>query len=275
MMRDERNPGRADRPTSKKPETKVHRTRKGTNRRVPSRYTSVAMRDRRQRIINVAHKLLGEGGIEGLTIARLSREADVAPRTIYRLFDDKDGVIFATVAERMREVREVIASKKRDYTLDVVFEELDWMVDEMERDVEYAKVVIGFNFSLSPRIAEIRELRSVAYNRFRNWLDNEIMAGNTRQDLDLERIAQRHVVTEFLAYRRWATGTTAGAETRLELRCTFLMSASVVLIGSARDRVMELLSEYHGRLTVSEIGSQASTNRTERDSGKEFVGRRS
>ncbi len=255
------------------PGTQVHVTRKGVSRRVPRRYTSPAMAERRQRIIDCAHRLMGEAGEQGLTIARLCREAEVAPRTIYRLFTDKDGVIFATVADRMREVRDHIARQNRTYTLDTVFDELDWMVSEMERDTEYARVAIGFNFSLNPRRAEIRELRSVAYNRFRNWLDLQIAAGNTRGDLDLERLAQRHVVGEFLVYRRWAIGVTQSDECRLELRCSFLQSAAVVLTGAAQEDALRQLGEYHARLGMSEIGARPSANRAERDAGEEFEGR--
>lgn len=91
------------------------------------------------------------------------------------------------MSDRLREVRASIARRQRDYTIDVVFDELDWMVSEMQRDAEYARVVIGFYFSMEPRVDAIRELRSVAYNRFRNWMDREIRQGHTREDLDLER----------------------------------------------------------------------------------------
>ena len=60
--------------------------------------------------METAHAILGEGGVEALTIRRLAREADVAHRTIYRLFGDKDGVILATVSDRMGEVRAHLAA---------------------------------------------------------------------------------------------------------------------------------------------------------------------
>ena len=249
------------------------RDERETKRRVPRTYSSPAMAERRQRIIDTAHRILGDGGVPALTIARLSRDSDVAPRTIYRLFNDKDGVIFATVAHRMREVREHIAEQRKDYTLATVFAELEWMVSEMERDTNYARVVIDFNFSLLPRGAEIRELRSVAYNRFRNWMDREIRAGHTRDDLDLERIAQRHVVTEFLVYRRWAIGTTSSDECRIELKCCFLQTAAVILTGEYREEALTMLADFHNELGMSEIGAAASVNRDERDVGEDYVGR--
>jgi AcrR family transcriptional regulator len=181
------------------------------------RYASLAMSERRQRIIERAHAILGEGGVQALTIARLSREAGVAPRTIYRLFNDKDGVVLATVSDRLHEVREAI-------------------------------VVIAFFFSTEPHVAAIRELRSVAYNRFRNWLDVEVERGNCYQKIDLERVAQEHVASEFYVYHRWAIGTIDDRICALELRCSFLKTALLVLNEPVRGLYFELLVRHQREL---------------------------
>jgi AcrR family transcriptional regulator len=241
--------------------------------RTRRKYTSPLMTQRRQRVVDTAHVILGEGGVAALTIQRLSQEAEVAPRTIYRMFGDKEGVIFATVADRLQEVRAHLARRQPEYTLDVVFDELDWMVSEMRRDAEYARVVIGFYFSMEPRENAIKELRSVAYNRFRNWLDREIRNGNTETRLDLERIAQEFVSKEFVVYRRWALGTLDDAACRLELHCNFLKTAVLVLTGEARETCIELLAAKQRALGFSEIGSRPSSNRAERDAGLHFCGK--
>ena len=228
------------------------------------------MLERRKRIVDCAHMILGEGGTQALTIDRLSREADVAPRTLYRLFGDKDGVIHATVTDRLREVRSYLAGKNRDYDLDTVLAELDWMVDEMRRDSLYAHVVIGFYFAQDPREASIRELTSVAYNRFRNWLDREIAAGHVEARLDLDRVAQEHLANEFAVYHRW-TVHEDDDRSRLELRCCFLKSAIVVLTGPVRDDYVALLAEHQRRLGLTELAAGASSNRAERDAGEAFA----
>lgn len=235
-------------------------------------YSSPAMTERRQRVISRAHMILGEGGVPSLTIERLSREADVAPRTLYRLFGDKEGVIIATVTDRLREVREHIARRAADYSVETVFQELDWMVSEMRRDVEYARVVIGFFFALEPRATAIRELRSVAYNRFRNWLDREIAAGHCDDALDLERVAQENVATEYVVYHRWAVDGD-DARCRLELRCNFLKNAILTLREPARGEYLQLLAEHQRALGASLLGARASGNRAARDAGEDFIGK--
>jgi AcrR family transcriptional regulator len=235
-------------------------------------YSSPAMTERRQRVIDRAHAILGEGGVQSLTIERLSREADVAPRTLYRLFGDKEGVILATVSERLREVREHLARRAGDYSIEVVFDELDWMVSEMRRDAKYARVVIGFFFAADPRATAIRELGSVAYNRFRNWLDREIRAGHCHARLDLERIAQEHVATEYVVYHRWAVDGD-DARCRRELRSNFLKNAVLTLTEPTRGTYLDLLIEHQRALGNSELGARPSGNRAARDAGEDFFGR--
>ncbi len=231
------------------------------------------MTERRQRIIDRAHVILGLGGESALTIERLSREAEVAPRTIYRLFNDKEGVILATVTERFQEVRNHIAARKVDYCIENVFAELDWMVSEMRRDLEYGLIVVGFFFSQNPRKEAIRELGSVAYNRFRNWMDREIRAGHTVKDLDLEQLAQEHVSNEYVVYHRWAAGLVDDERCKLELHAAFLKSAILVLAEPTRSAYVGLLADIQRGLGLSAIGAAASTNRRQRDAGEDFNGR--
>lgn len=207
------------------------------------------MSQRRERIVACAHEMLGEGGPQQLTIERLSRAAGVAPRTIYRLFGDKEGVILATVSDRLREVRAHIAAQRRIYDLATVLDELDWMVSEMRRDFHYGRMVIGFFFATLRREAAVRELTSVAHHRFSSWLDREVVAGHIDARLDLDRLTQEHVADEFLVYHRWAVDP-EDERCRLELRCCFLKSALVVLVQPERDRYLDLLVQHQRQLAA-------------------------
>jgi AcrR family transcriptional regulator len=212
------------------------------------RYTSPAMTERRARIVDTAHRILGEGGVAALTIRRLSEDAGVAQRTLYRLFGDKDGVISATVVDRMIEVREHIASRGATYTLEVVFRELDWMVNELERDSLYARVVIDFVFAPEPRELEVRELTSVARARFSGWLALQQAKGHVRDDLDLPTLVDSHVMHEFIVYRRWSLGQCAGDICRAELHACFLQSAALLLTGDIREKYMRKLATIQKKI---------------------------
>lgn len=224
------------------------------------RYTSPAMTLRRARIVDTAHRLLGEGGVAALTIRRLSEDAGVAQRTVYRLFGDKDGVVSATVIDRMVEVRAHIARRNATYTLDVVFAELDWMVSELERDCLYARVVIDFVFAPEPRELEVRELTSVARARFRAWLLLQQEIGHVRDDLDLEYVIETHVMHEFLVYRRWSLGQCDAALCRMELHACFLQTATLVLVDAVREQYLARLVTLQKQITRARVASMLNDN---------------
>ena len=49
--------------------------------------------NKKERIFNAAHEILGEQGFHGLSIAVVAKKAKVAAGTIYRYFSDKDDLI--------------------------------------------------------------------------------------------------------------------------------------------------------------------------------------
>ena len=49
--------------------------------------------DKKERIFEAAHEILGEQGFYGLSIAVVAKKAKVAAGTIYRYFSDKDDLI--------------------------------------------------------------------------------------------------------------------------------------------------------------------------------------
>jgi AcrR family transcriptional regulator len=51
----------------------------------------------RDRIVDAAIRLFLEEGIQAVGVARIVREAEVAPMTLYRHFGDKDGLVAAAI----------------------------------------------------------------------------------------------------------------------------------------------------------------------------------
>jgi len=66
----------------------------------PARVAGARVRARSsRRILDAARSLVERDGLDGLSMRRLAGEADVSVRTIYNLFDDKDGLLRALVRE--------------------------------------------------------------------------------------------------------------------------------------------------------------------------------
>jgi len=68
------------------------------------RYSSALMRDRRDRILKEAQRLLDEMGVEGFTIRELSRRANVAQRTLYNVFGSKEDIVASAIDEHFADL---------------------------------------------------------------------------------------------------------------------------------------------------------------------------
>lgn len=70
--------------------------------------------DSRASILAAAQTLLLEGGVEGLSIRKVSERSGYTAPTIYHHFGDKAGLVAAAIEERFREVYDVMLAIPRD-----------------------------------------------------------------------------------------------------------------------------------------------------------------
>src|SRR5215472_15533661 len=67
----------------------------------------------RQALVDAAMRLYRERGLEGVTVAEIAREADVAPRTFFGYFDSKEDVFLGRGDERLERLVRAIRDRDR------------------------------------------------------------------------------------------------------------------------------------------------------------------
>jgi AcrR family transcriptional regulator len=210
-------------------------------------YASEIMVERQSRILKAARQLLSDGEAN-LTINRLCQRADVAARTVYRAFGDREGVIQAVIAEHMEAIMSFLAVAPLKGDIESVFREYDWITAELFRGAAFAKVIVGFYFSQNPRPRALVSLRSVAHHRITAWMQYAAEQGYIAPALDRERIALHQVDTEYVQFNKWAAGLIPEDRVADELKANFLMTAIIASRGRERDRLTDLLADAHARL---------------------------
>lgn len=213
----------------------------------PRIYASDIMAERQSRILRAARELLSDGEAN-LTINRLCQRADVAARTVYRAFGDREGVIQAVIAEHMEAILAFLAVAPLKGDIDSIFREYDWITAELFRGAAFAKVIVGFYFSQNPRPEALASLRSVAYHRITAWMRHAAEQGHLAPALDRERIALHQVDTEYVQFNKWAAGQIPEYRVADELKANFLMTAIIASRGKERERLTNLLADAHARL---------------------------
>jgi AcrR family transcriptional regulator len=210
-------------------------------------YASEDMEVRRVRILVEARKLI-ELGEKKMTIAKLSECADVAPRTIYRAFEDRDGVILAVIREHMQAISEFLSKSPIEGDIDSVMREYDWIVAELFRGAEFARVLISFYFSPRPGDTTIKELRSVAMRRMNAFLGHADRRRLRNLRLDRALLAQRMVDDEYLILTKWAIGRIEDRQVGNELKASFLANAMIASEGELQAEALNCLALLHENL---------------------------
>jgi AcrR family transcriptional regulator len=73
-------------------------------------YRERQKREIRAKLIDVAHRLVGEEGFEGLTMRRLAALAGCAPMSVYSYFPDKDAILAALAEDALAALAHSIES---------------------------------------------------------------------------------------------------------------------------------------------------------------------
>lgn len=93
-----------------------------------------------RRILDAARRLVGSGGVDGLSMRRLAHEADVSVRTIYNLFGDKGGVVEALVRESFDAMDVAVGGLDADDPIDRIWQAVSISIEMNCRYVPRAVV---------------------------------------------------------------------------------------------------------------------------------------
>jgi AcrR family transcriptional regulator len=75
----------------------------------------------RERIAETARRLFGERGFEGVTVAEIAREADVAEQTVYNYFPTKEDLVYWRLESFEERLLEAIRDREPDESIPAAF----------------------------------------------------------------------------------------------------------------------------------------------------------
>jgi len=224
-----------------------------------TRYDSPRMAERRMRILKFAHQILAEGGVDAMTINRLSELAEVAPSTIYRSFESKEGVIYHSIVEHMDGIADHLETVGRPATFAQVEAEYDWIVTELHRDPEYARAIMQLYFSPTIDARARRSMRSVAVGRAEHFLLAMKKKGLLDEQMDAAWIRERQVDLEYSVFLRWMQRAIRSEDVADALKAAFFLAVSPVLAEPARGEALARASAAAARVAAAESDQDAVT----------------
>ncbi len=220
-------------------------------------YTSAQINERRARILSEALALIIETGSTGFTVQELSRRADVAPRTLYYAFGDKEGVIESAVIEHFSSLTRRNGLTPTPPYAPWVMRAMDVALSEILRVPNYARAMVEVYFSPSANSRIVGALRKISNGVPALWLRAEIQSGHLWPWADAETFLEQLSDLQYATLHAWAVGKLGDPELGRRRRLNFLTLAQGVLNASGRQIFEELLSADLAALSVAAGGHTA------------------
>src|SRR3954463_8890912 len=125
-------------------------------------------RESLERVLRAAEKLLAKRGYEGLTIAEVSRNADLSVGSVYGRFESKDALIYAIHARMLHRMTEGYAKHHPDWAgvdiEDVVSRGIHRLADPMKSERALLRVFM-LRAPIDRRLADRASKESRALSR--------------------------------------------------------------------------------------------------------------
>ena len=212
---------------------------------IPSRrrtYASAQINERRARILSETLALIIETGSTGFTIQELSRRADVAPRTLYYAFGDKEGVIESAVLEHFSELSlRNGRAPTPPYALSVIAG-LDVALSEIFRVPNYARAMVDVYFSPSANGRIVAALRKISIGAPGIWLGAETEIGHVLPWVEPDVFLQQFTDLQYATLHTWSVGEIGDDELARRMRLNFVTLARGILTDDGRRALEAVLA---------------------------------
>jgi AcrR family transcriptional regulator len=204
-------------------------------------YASAQINERRARILSEALALIIETGSTGFTVQELSRRADVAPRTLYYAFGDKEGVIESAVIEHFSALTRRNGLAPTPPYAPWMMKAMDVALAEILRVPNYARAMVEVYFSPSANSRIVGALRKISNGLPALWLRVEIEAGHVWSWVDPDVFLDQLSDLQYATLHAWAVGELGDSELGRRRRLNFLTLAQGILNEQGRLALQDVL----------------------------------
>lgn len=216
----------------------------------PLIYSSPSIQERRRRILKEARKMLAENGLEGFSIRALCKKADVAQRTLYNAFHNKDRIMALAIREAYEDVNRYMRYRTSADTLEGIIDRLISVNSRNLKARNYTRAVTALYFSPGATADIWNAMRGMVYLNLRQWLDRLEREGGLQDWVDVEELAGDIANIEYATINDWAQGRLSDDQYVMRLVTAVLSHAAGVTVGPDHDAAVNMLREIRrtGRL---------------------------
>lgn len=206
-------------------------------------YSSGAMAERRNRILSETRKMVSVDGLDNFSIRTLCKRADVAPKTIYNVFQSKDRLIAIAIREAYEGVNRHIHYRTSPDTIEGIVDRLISVNLRNFKAKNYTRAVTSLYFSGSVDYNVWSALRSMVFLNLDHWLTKVEKDGDLLPVMDKDAIAGLFANLEYSVINDWAFDRIPDEDYIMTLVVGVLSLASGVTRGASHDAVQAMLMQ--------------------------------
>lgn len=213
------------------------------------------MAERRERILHETRKLINEEGLEGFSMRELSKRANVAPKTLYNAFGDRDRLIGLAIREMYDALRYNVKFKTSDKTLSGLLDRAIVLNRGNLKARNYAKAVATIYFApgTHPELRDI--LQEMAVGNTSEWLTDLRTKGQLHDWVDIEHLTRHMANMEYALILDWATGRVKDTEYLFRFAEIVLFSALSATRGEVYEAAETMMVQMAETRVVPSFGN--------------------
>lgn len=208
-------------------------------------YSSPLIHERRERILREARKLLSEKGIEGFSIRVLCKRADVAQRTLYNAFHNRDRLITLAIRETYEDVNRYMQYRTSAETLEGILDRLISVNSRNLRARNYTRAVVAVYFSPDASRDVWESMRQMVDLNLRQWLDRLERENLLETWVRIDEFANEIANLEYATINDWAQGRIEDGDYVRRLVTAVLTHVVGAIRGEDQLKARKFLEEIH------------------------------
>lgn len=208
-------------------------------------YSSQQISKRRSRILRETRKLINECGLKGFSIRKLCRRAEVAPRTIYNHFHNKDRLIGLAIREAYDEVLARPAYSNRLGSVHGAVQRAIRLNRGNLGAKHYAEAVVTIYFDPGTPADLWNMLHNMSIAGTASWLNQLQAEGKLESWANADSAATHMVSMQYSVIRNWVAGQIDDEEYIYRIVEASLMTIVSVTLGEVRKDACALLEEMN------------------------------
>jgi len=213
----------------------------------PQTYSSPAILERRQRILEETRRVIAEQGIAALSMNEIGQRAGVAKRTLYNAFQTRERMIATAIQEYFEDHVSRISFTSPAGTMMHNLERMISVVQRNRRIPNYIRAIMALYFSSGVESDIWLAMHSLATRHNREWIEALAARKHLQPWVQVDGFVDDLVRYEYATINDWAQQRIADDAILVRLVSSYLTFILGALRGTARREVETLLKDLAER----------------------------